>query len=124
MRRAIEDDGSSVFVAEDEHGAPIAYAHLVATEEIPEGVRGKTAFEIVRFYVDAGQQGRGVGAALMKTCCDAARKAGGDVVWLQVWSEAPWAIGFYQRMGFSIVGKKPFHFGERVDRDHVMSRAL
>jgi hypothetical protein len=27
-------------------------------------------------------------------------------------------------MGFSIVGKKAFHFGARVDSDHVMSRPL
>jgi ribosomal protein S18 acetylase RimI-like enzyme len=124
MRKAIEDDGSSVFVAEDEDGVPIGYAHMTAAQEIPEGVQGESTFEIVRFYVDAERQGRGIGAALMRTCWDAAKKAGGDVIWLQTWSEAPWAIGFYQRMGFSIVGKKPFYFGNRVDRDHVMARAL
>jgi ribosomal protein S18 acetylase RimI-like enzyme len=124
ITHAIEDKGSTVFVAEDSDGTPIGYAHMAATEEIPEGVQGKTAFEIVRFYVDAERQGRGVGAALMTTCCEAARNADGDVIWLQVWSLAPWAIGFYERMGFAIVGKKPFHFGKRVDRDHVMARAL
>jgi diamine N-acetyltransferase len=124
MTRAIEDDGSSVFVAEDEEGEPIGYAHMAATTEFPEGVTGKSAFEIVRFYVDAAHQGRGVGAALMRTCCDAAKAAGGDVIWLQTWTEATWAVPFYERMGFSIVGKKPFHFGERVDRDHVMARAV
>src|SRR5437868_779265 len=36
MTRAIEDDGSSVFVAEDGDGVPIGYAHMIATREIPE----------------------------------------------------------------------------------------
>ena len=120
---AIDGNGSSVFVVE-KSGEPIAYAHMCATDEIPAGVSGRRAFEIVRFYVDNAQQGRGVGAMLMNHCCDVARQAGADVIWLQVWSQAPWAIGFYRRMGFEIVGKKPFYFGERVDEDHVMARAL
>jgi ribosomal protein S18 acetylase RimI-like enzyme len=121
---AIEEEGSVVFVAEDSDGAPVGYAHIAATKEFPDGVQGRSAFEIVRFYVDGERQRRGVGAALMRACCDAAAQAGGDIVWLQVWTQAPWAIGFYQRMDFSIVGKKPFYFGERTDHDHVMSRVL
>ena len=121
---AIEGEGSFVFVVEGSDGAPVAYAHACATEEFPAGVAGRSAVEILRFYVDRGIQGRGVGAALMNHCCDVAKQAGADVIWLQVWSQAPWAIGFYRRMGFTIVGRKPFHFGARVDEDHVMSRAL
>jgi ribosomal protein S18 acetylase RimI-like enzyme len=121
---AIDGDRSSVFIAEDADGTAIAYAHVLDTDELPAGVDGSHAFEIVRFYVDAAAQGQGVGAALMMHCCDIAKRAGADVIWLQTWSEAPWAIGFYRRMGFSIVGKKAFHFGARVDSDHVMSRPL
>jgi len=121
---AIERDGSSVFVVEDPDGAPIAYAHMCAAGELPVGVEGHSAVEIVRFYVDSTFQGRGVGAALMHHCRGVAKQAGADVIWLQVWSQAPWAIGFYRRMGFEIVGKKAFYFGERVDEDHVMARAL
>ena len=121
---AIDGDRSSVFIAEDSAGTAIGYAHIWETDELPAGVEGNRAVEIVRFYVDAAMQGKGVGAALMNHCCDAAKRAGADVIWLQTWSEAPWAIGFYLRMGFSIVGKKAFHFGARVDSDHVMSRPL
>jgi ribosomal protein S18 acetylase RimI-like enzyme len=124
MGAAIGGDGSSVFIVEDSAGLPIGYAHMQATEELPRGVEGDRAFEIVRFYVDAAVQGRGVGAALMTHCCEIARRGVADVIWLQVWSQAPWAIGFYRRMGFSIVGKKAFQFGARVDSDHVMSRPL
>ena len=121
---AIEGQGSSVFVVEDSSGAPIGYAHMSSAGEVPPGVDGRRAFEIVRFYVDGAHQGRGVGASLMNHCCDVARHTGGDVIWLQTWSQATWAIGFYLRIGFKIVGRKPFYFGERVDEDHVMSRAL
>jgi diamine N-acetyltransferase len=124
IAQAIEGEGSAVFVVEGSHGTPIAYAHMSSTTELPAGVDGHHAFEIVRFYVDSAYQGRGIGAMLMDHCCDAARQIGGDVIWLQTWSQASWAIGFYLRVGFEIVGKKPFYFGNRVDEDHVMARAL
>ncbi len=121
---AIEREGSSVFVVEETNGLPIAYAHMIATVELPPGVDGRRAFEIIRFYVDGAHQGRGVGAMLMNHCCGVAREAGADLIWLQTWSQASWAIGFYLRLGFKIAGKKPFYFGERVDEDHVMALAL
>jgi diamine N-acetyltransferase len=124
IAEAIEGKGSSVFAVEDSDGAPIAYAHMTLTTEFPPGVEGSRAFEIVRFYVDGAYQGRGIGALLMNHCCDVARQSGGDVIWLQTWSQASWAIGFYLRMGFKIVGNKPFYFGERVDEDHVLAKAL
>lgn len=124
IAEAIEGEDSSIFAVEDSHGAPIAYAHMISTTELPPGVDGGRAFEIVRFYVDGAHQGRGVGAMLMNHCCDVARQAGADVIWLQTWSQASWAIGFYLRLGFKIVGRKPFYFGERVDEDHVMAMAL
>jgi ribosomal protein S18 acetylase RimI-like enzyme len=113
-----------MLVVEDPSGVLVAYAYLRATSEPPTGVEGETAFEIVRFYVDAACQGRGVGAALMEACLRDAVERGADVVWLQVWKEAPWAVGFYHRMGFSVVGSAPFYFGDRVGDDHIMARAL
>ena len=124
VRRAILDDSVSMLMVEDSSGTPIAYAYLRATSDSPEGVKGRRPFEIVRFYVDATAQGRGVGAGLMEACFNDARERGSDMVWLQVWKEAPWAVGFYQRMGFSVVGSAPFYFGEQVGDDHIMSRPL
>jgi len=124
VREAIADDDTSIFVAEDSSGVSIAYAYLRASPETPIGVDGQRAFEIVRFYVDGATQGRGVGAALMSSCFNDASERGADVVWLQVWKEAPWAVGFYDRMGFSVVGSAPFYFGDRVGDDHIMSRPL
>jgi ribosomal protein S18 acetylase RimI-like enzyme len=46
------------------------------------------------------------------------------MIWVQTWTEAPWAIGFYERMGFRTVGSAEFHFGDRIDADQIMSRDL
>ena len=62
-------------------------------------------------------------AALMDACF-ATRGAWSRRRWLQVWKEAPWAVGFYHRMGFSVVGSAPFYFGEQVGDDHIMLRSL
>jgi len=87
-------------------------------------VSGARVFEIVRFYVDGGYQGRGVGAALMNECFRDAGSRGADVVWLQVWKEAPWAIRFYSRFGFAVVGSAHFYFGDQIGDDHIMARPL
>lgn len=124
IREAISDDDVTMFVAEDTDGGAIAYAYLRASANPPSGVRGECAFEIVRFYVDGARQGRGIGAALMEECFDDAKNRGADVVWLQVWKEAPWAVGFYERMGFSVIGSAPFYFGDQVGDDHIMAKSL
>jgi ribosomal protein S18 acetylase RimI-like enzyme len=123
-RDAIADDDVTILIAEDSTGNAIAYAYLRASPEPPAGVTGERVFEIVRFYVDASWQGKGIGAALMEGCFEDANQRGADVIWLQVWKEAPWAVGFYSRMGFSVVGSALFYFGEQIGQDHVMSIRL
>jgi ribosomal protein S18 acetylase RimI-like enzyme len=124
VRDAIASDDVTMLVAEDPERGPIGYAYLRTSPEPPSGVEGRRVFEIVRFYVDGAFQGRGVGAALMEECFHDARRRGADVVWLQVWKEAPWAVGFYERMGFVVVGSAAFYFGEQIGDDHVMSRTV
>ena len=124
VRAAIADSDVTMFVAEDAGQRAVGYAYLRASREPPSGVRGKRAFEIVRFYVDTAYQGRGIGAALMEECFDDARRRDADVIWLQVWKEAPWAVRFYARMGFKAVGSAPFYFGDQIGDDHIMAKPL
>src|SRR5215208_8536374 len=124
VRESIADTAVTMLVAQDSSGKAIAYAYLKASPAPPSGVHGENVYEIVRFYVDSVYQGRGIGAALMEECFVDARSRGADAVWLQVWKEAPWAVGFYARMGFSIVGSAPFYFGEQVGDDHIMLKSL
>ena len=124
VRDAVSDGNVTMFVAEDFSSRPIGYAFLRHTIELPEGVTSSNSFEVVRFYVEAAAQGRGVGAALMEECLEDARRRGADTVWLQVWKQAPWAVRFYERMGFTAVGSAPFYFGDQVGDDHIMSQAV
>ena len=124
VREAISDDSVTMFVAEDFSSRPIGYAFLRKTNQRPAGVVSSNSFEVVRFYVEGAAQGRGVGAALMEECLEESRRRGADTVWLQVWKEAPWAVRFYERMGFSAVGSAPFYFGDQIGDDHIMSRPI
>jgi diamine N-acetyltransferase len=124
VRAAIADSDVTMFVAEDLALRPMAYAYLRASHDPPPGVKGEHAYEIVRFYVDASYQGRGIGASLMEECFEEARRRGADVIWLQVWKEAPWAVGFYARMGFRVVGSAAFYFGDQIGDDHIMERRI
>lgn len=124
VRDEITDNDVTMFVAEDEAARPLGYAFLRKTRDLPDGVSSYNSFEVVRFYVEAAAQGRGIGAALMEKCFEESRRRDADTIWLQVWKQAPWAIAFYRRMGFSEVGSAAFYFGEQVGDDHIMSRTL
>lgn len=121
---AATQDGAFLLVVEDPNGVEIGYTWVRSSPNPPNGVSGMHCAEIVRFYVATERQGQGLGALLMTRCFDVARARGYDALWLQVWKEAPWAIGFYKKMGFEIVGSAVFYFGDRIGDDHVMARQL
>jgi ribosomal protein S18 acetylase RimI-like enzyme len=80
--------------------------------------------ELCRIYFDARETGRGYGSSLMKACVDAARAAGGEILWLSVWEENHAAIRFYERWQFRRAGTQPFDFGGTLYEDPVMVRRL
>lgn len=123
--RELEDPAVSVLVAEGASGQALGYAHVrVTTGAMPAGVMGQRPVEVVRFYVDEAQHGRGVAQALMAACESEARRQDGDALWLAVWQQAARPLAFYHRCGFAVVGTTIFEFGERRDADFVMARAL
>jgi ribosomal protein S18 acetylase RimI-like enzyme len=74
------------------------------------------AWELDGLFVEPGVQRRGVGRLLVNDAMGAARAAGVariDVV-------AGPARGFYEKLGFTVVGDAPTRFGPA----HRMSRAL
>jgi len=79
---------------------------MAANEEILTGLQVQYRVRNRALLRDADRQGKGVGAALddnlvrsrqesWRRSCDLASGV----------ARAPWAIGFYERMGFAIVGK-------------------
>ena len=125
FERELADPDVRILLAEFAAGTPIGYAHLRVTRGAsPEGVPPGQAVEIVRFYVDAAWHGKGVAGELMNACEHEARALGGDALWLSVWQKSPRPQAFYRRTGLSIVGTTTFAFGDRLDDDFVMARAL
>lgn len=65
--------------------------------------------------VDDAWQGAGVGTLLMRAVVDAARGRGAEVVWA---NGRDTALGFYERMGFRVVGDgfvdDEMHLGHHV----------
>ena len=89
-----------------------------------DAVAARQPAELARLYVDREWHGRGVGAALIETCLNAAQASGADAIWLGVWERNARAIAFYQAYGFRQVGTQPFQLGSESQTDHIMARAL
>ena len=118
-------DSSNIFliVCRDGQADPVGYAKLSATTDDPS-VDGQHTIEIERIYADKSEIGRGIGAALMRTCLATADDLGCDAIWLGVWERNEHAIHFYERWGFVTVGDRQFALGPELQTDLVMAKAL
>ncbi|MEO8636658.1 MAG: GNAT family N-acetyltransferase [Gemmatimonadales bacterium] len=113
-----------LFALDASHQA-IGYGYARASDAArPASVPGLRPWEILRFYVDAQWQGRGVAAPLFAACTWEARQQGADAIWLAVWQEASRPQAFYRRMGLEVVGTTVFKFGQRRDADFVLAMPL
>ncbi|MCC7002111.1 MAG: GNAT family N-acetyltransferase [Gemmatimonadaceae bacterium] len=122
QRSELQDPRLRLLVAEDPAGSWAGFA-LLRGGSRAEGVRGARPVEIVRFYTRAAWYGRGVGAQLMDGALAAAREAGHDEAWLQVWEGNARAIRFYEKSGFVARGRNPFRFGDVWEKDLVYARS-
>ena len=118
----IADPRTTVFLAFVD-GEPAGYAKI-HTGEAPACVAGDRPIELARLYADGRWHGRGVGAALLEACFDAARAGGFRTMWLGVWERNWRAIAFYRKWGFAECGSQVFQLGSDPQTDLVMSRAL
>lgn len=122
QRAEIGDAGRESWLAEID-GQLVSFAQLTLESPCPslENIR---AIEILRFYVDASQHGKGLAQDMMKQLVDRSTALGADVVWLSVWNENPRAIAFYKKCGFEHIADKTFTLGAEVQQDFVMCRKL
>lgn len=102
----------------------IGFAQLRYATSPPSPVPGARPCELGRIYLSRAAQGAGVGRRLVARLEQAALARGRDALWLSVWQEAPWAIGFYRRMGFEIVGTAVFTVGGEDTPDWLMAKRL
>ena len=67
------------------------------------GIQGVRDVVLIRHaYVLPGEQGKGIGGALLKRL----RELDGRPMLIGTWADASWAIGFYQRHGFTLVARE------------------
>ncbi len=124
LRAELNDEASTFLLAfPGGVGPPIGYAKLRRGTSEPS-VIGPNPVELERLYVDRPALGRGVGAALMRTALDTARRAGYQTIWLGVWERNPRAIAFYRQWAFEPVGTHVFRLGSDDQTDLVMARQL
>ena len=87
-------------------------------------VFGPETIELRRIYILAATQGAGLGPALMERAMEDARALGKSRLALGVHPGNTRARAFYERHGFTIVGRRRFQVGDAVFDDPVYAREL
>jgi ribosomal protein S18 acetylase RimI-like enzyme len=118
VRAEIDDPAIRLCVARCNQ-ALCGYSRMEATP-VPAEIDSAHAIELVRLYVAAPWQGRGVGRALLEDALGHAQ--GFDACWLRVWVGNEPAIGFYRAYGFEVVGRGPYSVGNSVRTVLIMRR--
>jgi diamine N-acetyltransferase len=120
--REITDPNTIWLIAEiDEIAAGYAKLELSVA---PYCVTGRNPVELSRLYVAREFIGSGVGAALMESCINEAKRVGNGTMWLGVWEKNERAQEFYKRWGFEEVGEHTFLLGTDAQRDLIMQRGI
>src|SRR5215468_610902 len=86
-------DVRAIFMLAEVDDRRVGYAKLLAGK-VPECVTGPAPVELVRFYVDACWQGKGVASVLMAACLNEARQRGFRTLYLGVWEKNERAKAF------------------------------
>lgn len=124
QRHDIEDPRSRVLLARAEDGTLVGYAHVKLGAPPSAETPHRCAAEVARLYADRNWHGRGLGAALMRACINAAHEDQADLLWLGVWERNARAIAFYKKHGFRVIGDQTFMLGADRQRDLVMALDL
>lgn len=90
----------------------------------PGQLQGRSVVELQQLYVHSDYQGYGIGRALIDAAVRHARTKRYEAIWLQAWSKADWALGFYRRNLFQRIGEIPFYLGQQEFRDWLLLREL
>ncbi len=120
----LRDDVSTIWIAEVEpQQAPVAY--LVLTRpDLPVPDVGPRDLEVKRIYILHRFQGVRVGARLMEEARAFAQASGVRRLLLGVYSKNEGAIGFYQKLGYQVIGRREFHVGDHTYQDLVLSLSI
>ena len=110
-------EGIEFLIAEDGTG-PVGYLGYEAP------YRGTSRLKIHKIYLLPHVQGRGYGRILMTAAETAARNRGISVLTLNV-NRYNTATGFYQKMGYEIVGEEDIDIGQGyLMEDYILEKNL
>ena len=113
-----------LWVAESAPGdAPVGYM-VVAPADLPLPDVSAGDLELKRIYILGKFQGGGLGRRFVEEAVSYARAANASRLLLGVYAQNLSAIAFYQRMGFTQLGRRTFNVGSRNYDDCIMGRSV
>jgi ribosomal protein S18 acetylase RimI-like enzyme len=105
-------------------GEAIGYAKLgLCKLPLPEGISTcapDKAYELHRLYIKKTHQGGGHGPLLLRHTMQAVAHAGGQEMYIGVWSQNDRALALYGRHGFAVVANYWFEVGSQRDDERIM----
>lgn len=122
IRQALTSNATTYLVAEQNERL-LGYSKCAATAA-PPCVKAKPAVELVNLYVHPAYQGNGVGRQLLHETIQGVTAQAPTILWLCVWQANQRAVDFYQRFGFTIVGKTEVYVDGVVFDDWVMQKEM
>jgi GNAT superfamily N-acetyltransferase len=93
-------------------------------DETYPALEGKKQVKMQRLYLRRQWWNQGLGKVLLDYATDWARQQGFTDLWLVVWEKNDGAIRFYERNGYTCIGRYDFQFGPEVHHDYVMHCTL
>jgi ribosomal protein S18 acetylase RimI-like enzyme len=111
LQTELADPNNLHYIVYDEQDAPLGYLKLRITATL-SGQEEKEGLEIERIYLHKAATGKGVGRQLMELSEIVARQHHKDMIFLKAMDSSLEAIGFYQRMGYTICGRLVLPFAQ------------
>lgn len=111
LRAEITDPNNLHYIVYDEQEAPQGYLKLRISATL-SGYTEKDGLEIERIYLHKAATGKGVGRQLMELSETIARQHQKETLFLKAMDSSQDAIGFYQRMGYTVCGQLVLPFAQ------------
>lgn len=105
------NDGNPIAVAELDYNATCSIGEIKAPE-------------LSKFYILERFYGQGIGIGLIEFLEKEVRLKGHEELWLVVYEKNSRAISFYQKQGYSPIGKVDFKMEFNTYKNHVLHKKL
>lgn len=128
MQTHLTQEGHHLHLAVDSTQEILGYILLIAGDGVdPEGYKQLhhyPALGVDKLYVREDQHGAGISSALMRWAEEKARADGFNCLWLATNPQNKRAIRFYEKSGFSTIGRRSYYVGKTFNDDIVLEKPL